>query len=83
MQTSRNRQQGLASVGADGVALHVTASFGIALLDPAVDALESVDRADQALTLAKAAGGNRMITWDPSVTTGVRLRRLEMKDVPG
>jgi len=74
---------GLTSVGADGVAFHVTASFGIALLDPAVDALESIDRADQALTLAKVAGRNRMITWDPSVTTGVRLRRLEMKDVPG
>jgi diguanylate cyclase (GGDEF) domain len=73
---------GLASVGPDGVALDVTASFGIALLDPEVDALESIDRADQALTLAKAAGGNRMITWDPSVTTGVRLRRLELKDVP-
>ena len=74
---------GLTSVGADGVAFQMTASFGIALLDPEVDALESVDRADQALTLAKAAGGNRMITWDPSVTTGVRLRRLEMKDVAG
>jgi hypothetical protein len=48
-----------------------------------VDALESIDRADQALTLAKAAGRNRMIAWDPSVTTGVRLRRLEMKDVQG
>jgi diguanylate cyclase len=74
---------GLASVGADGVAFPVTASFGIALLDPEVDALESIDRADQALTLAKAAGRNRMIAWDPSVTTGVRLRRLEMKDVQG
>ena len=29
---------GLTSVGADGVAFHVTASFGIALLDPEVDA---------------------------------------------
>lgn len=73
--------RGLTSVGADGIAFHVTASFGIALLDPEVDALESIDRADQALTLAKAAGRNRMITWDPSVTTGVRLRRLEAKDV--
>jgi predicted signal transduction protein with EAL and GGDEF domain len=61
----------------------VTASFGIALLDPDVDALESIDRANQALTLAKTAGRNRMIVWDPSVTTGVRLRRLEMKHVPG
>ena len=75
--------RGLASVGADGVAFHVTASFGFALLDRDVDALESIDRADQALTLAKAAGRNRMITWDPSVTTGVRLRRLEIKDVEG
>ena len=60
----------------------MTASFGIAMLDPEVDALESIDRADQALTLAKAVGRNRMIIWDPSVTTGARLRRLEMKDVP-
>jgi hypothetical protein len=48
-----------------------------------VNPLESIDRADQALTLAKAAGRNRMITWDPSITTGVRLRRLEVKDVQG
>jgi diguanylate cyclase (GGDEF)-like protein len=72
---------GLTSVGADGVVFQNTASFGMALLDPEVDALESVDRADQALTLAKVAGGNRVITWDPSVTTGVRLRRLELKDI--
>jgi diguanylate cyclase (GGDEF)-like protein len=75
--------RGLTSVGTDGVEFQMTASFGIAMLDPEVDALESIDRADQALTLAKAAGRNRMITWDPSVTTGVRLRRLEMKDVEG
>jgi diguanylate cyclase len=74
---------GVAAVGADGVAFPVTASFGIALLDPEVDALESIDRADQALTLAKTAGRNRVIVWDPSVTTGVRLRRLEFKDVEG
>jgi diguanylate cyclase (GGDEF)-like protein len=72
---------GLVSAGADGVAFRMTASFGVALLDPQVDALESVDRADQALTLAKVAGRSRMIAWDPSVTTGVRLRRLEAKDV--
>ena len=74
---------GLTSVRANGVAVQVTASFGMALLDPEVDALESVDRADQALTLAKVGGGNRMIIWDPSVTTGVRLRRLEIKNVEG
>jgi diguanylate cyclase (GGDEF)-like protein len=71
---------GLMSIGADGVAARRAASFGIALLDPEVDVLESIDRADQALTLAKAAGGNRMITWDPSITTGVKLRRVAIKD---
>ena len=74
--------RGLRSIGDDGAAVHLTASFGIAMLDPDVDALESVDRADQALTLARTAGRNRMIVWDPSVTTGVRLRRLDVKDVP-
>ncbi len=74
---------GVASAGAEAVATPVTASFGIALLDPEVDALESIDRADQALTLARTAGRNRVIVWDPSVTTGVRLRRLELKDVEG
>jgi diguanylate cyclase len=73
--------RGLTLAGADGATVNMTASFGIAMLDPDVDALESLDRADQALTLAKTAGRNRMITWDPSVTTGVRLRRLEAKDV--
>lgn len=72
----------LTAIGADGAAGEVTASFGIALLDPLVDTMESIDRADQALTLAKTAGGNRIIVWDPSVTTGVRLRRLDLKDVP-
>jgi diguanylate cyclase (GGDEF)-like protein len=75
--------RGLSSIGADGIQCQMTASFGIAMLDPEVDALVSVDRAEQALTLAKAAGRNRMITWDPSVTTSVRLRRLEIKDVEG
>jgi diguanylate cyclase (GGDEF)-like protein len=75
--------RGLTSVGAEGIAFPMTASFGISMLDPEVDALESIDRADQALMLAKALGHNRMITWDPSVTTGVRLRRLEVKDVDG
>jgi diguanylate cyclase len=74
---------GVASAATDGIAVPVTASFGIALLDPEVDVLESIDRANQALTLAKAAGQNRVILWDPSVTTGVRLRRLEVKNVEG
>lgn len=73
----------LAPVAADGAPIRITASFGVALLDPDVDVLESIERANQALTLAKAAGRNQIIRWDPSVTTGVRLRRIEVKDVSG
>ena len=49
--------------------------------DPDINAEESVERADQALLLAKTAGGNRAISWDPSVTTGVRLPRLQLDDI--
>jgi diguanylate cyclase len=70
----------LASLGAGGAAFQVSASFGVASLDPNVEVLESIDRADQALTLAKTAGRNQIICWDPSVTTGVRLRRLEVRN---
>jgi diguanylate cyclase (GGDEF)-like protein len=72
--------QRLMIMGADGAALRVTASFGIALLDPEVGVVDSIDRAEQALLLAKAAGGNRSISWDPSITTGPRLRRLTVVD---
>jgi diguanylate cyclase len=70
--------EGLSLVLADGTQLQVTASFGLAALDPAVDVLESIDRADQALMLAKTAGRNRLICWDPSVTTGAKLKRLDL-----
>jgi len=69
--------------GPGGNALQVTASFGIALLDPEVSVEDSIERADQALMLAKAAGRNRAISWDPAVTTGTRLRRLEIQDIAG
>jgi diguanylate cyclase (GGDEF)-like protein len=69
--------------GPDGTAMQVTASFGIALLDPEVSVEDSIERADQALMLAKAAGRNRAISWDPAVITGTRLRRLEIHDIAG
>jgi diguanylate cyclase (GGDEF)-like protein len=68
------------AMGSGGMALCATASFGIALLDPDVSVEESVERADQALLLAKTAGTNRIISWDPSVTTGTRLPRLQIED---
>jgi PleD family two-component response regulator len=70
-------------VGPDGFALKLTASFGLASLDPEVKVEESIERADQALMLAKTAGRNRAISWDPSVTTGTRLRRLVLEDYKG
>jgi hypothetical protein len=48
------------------------------LLDPEVTVTESIDRADQALLLAKTAGRNRAISWDPSITTGKQLKRLKV-----
>jgi diguanylate cyclase len=52
-----------------GTAVKVSASFGLALLDPIVDVSVSIGRADQALLLAKAAGRNRSIAWDESAET--------------
>ncbi|MDH5273366.1 MAG: hypothetical protein OEY13_09855 [Gammaproteobacteria bacterium] len=65
----------------DGSGLSVTASFGLALLDPEVSIEESIERADQALLLAKTAGRNRAISWDERVTTSTRLPRLRMEDI--
>ena len=73
---------GLAA-GPDGTALQVSASFGLALLDPNVSVEESIQRADQALMLAKTAGRNRAISWDSTIATGKQLRRLEIDDIPG
>ena len=42
---------------------HVTASFGLALLDPHLPVEQSIARADKALYAAKARGRNRTITW--------------------
>jgi diguanylate cyclase (GGDEF)-like protein len=67
----------------DGLAIHATASFGLALLDPDVSVADSIERADQALLVAKTAGRNRAINWDSTVTTGTRLPRLQLEDFKG
>lgn len=72
-------QRQLFIAGADS-ALRLTASFGLALLDPEVRVEDSIDRAAQALLLAKTAGGNRAISWDSSVTTGRHLRYVQIDD---
>ncbi len=68
-------------VAGPSFALPLTASFGLALLDPDIRVEDSIDRAAQALLLAKTVGGNRAISWDSSVTTGTRWMRLEVHDV--
>ncbi len=52
-----------------GLPIRATASFGVTTLEPDLTAEESVDRADKALLVAKSAGRNRVVRWDPSVTT--------------
>lgn len=45
------------------VPLTVRASFGLTLLDPSVPVEQSIERADQALHDAKAAGRDRIAIW--------------------
>ena len=47
-----------------GPTVHMTASFGVALLDPACSVEESIGRADRALLAAKTAGRNRACVWE-------------------
>jgi diguanylate cyclase (GGDEF)-like protein len=65
----------------EGRRIRVTASFGVAPLEPDVPVEESIDRADKALLVAKAAGRNRAIAWDPSVTTGTITSKV-LEDDP-
>lgn len=47
--------------------IHITASFGLTLLDSDVQAGTSIDRADKALYAAKSAGRNYVRVWDSSM----------------
>jgi len=47
--------------------VRITASFGLALLDPEIPVGASIDRADKALYAAKAAGRNCVRIWDASM----------------
>lgn len=68
----------LVIAGSGGSMLRVTASFGIALLDPDVEVTVSIGRADQALLLAKTAGRNCVVRWDDTITTSTRWRRIDV-----
>ena len=47
--------------------LSITASCGVAALDPELSVEDSVDRADQAMYAAKSAGRNCSRAWDPTL----------------
>jgi len=65
--------------GAGAARIRISGSFGLAMLDPATSIEESVDRGDTALLLAKSAGRNRVVTWDPAVVTQRAFRRLDLE----
>ena len=52
----------------DDKPIFITASFGIALLDPDVRIEKSIDRADKAMFEAKTAGRNRVCVRDPLIS---------------
>jgi diguanylate cyclase (GGDEF)-like protein len=66
--------------GADGEPIQVTVSIGIAMLDPDLSVEQSIDRADKALLLAKAEGRNRVMVWDPGMTTTTVLEKMMAVD---
>lgn len=47
--------------------IHITASFGVALLDPDTPVETSIDHADKAMYAAKAAGRNCVRIWDAAM----------------
>jgi diguanylate cyclase (GGDEF)-like protein len=61
--------------GAAGEPLRLQASFGVTPLEPELTVEESIGRADKALLIAKAAGRNRVVCWDPATSTGAMLER--------
>jgi len=70
-------------VSEQGRPIHATASFGVALLEPDISVEESIDRADKALLMAKAAGRDRVVGWNPSIVTGTKLKWSPDDDAQG
>lgn len=48
---------------------HITASFGVTMLDPSLPVEQSLDRADKAMYAAKQAGRNCVKLWTPEFET--------------
>jgi diguanylate cyclase (GGDEF)-like protein len=50
-----------------GEPVHITASFGLSLLESGISVEQSIDRADKAMYAAKSLGRNRVHVWEPSL----------------
>lgn len=62
--------EGIAALGIDigeKEPVHISASFGLATLDPDTPVETTIDRADKALYAAKSAGRNCVRIWNPSM----------------
>ena len=46
---------------------HITASFGMTLLDPDASVADCIERADRATYATKQRGRNKTVIWDPSM----------------
>lgn len=63
-------RQGITEMAIDvgsGEPVHVTASFGLTLLESNISVEQSIDRADKAMYAAKSGGRNRVCVWEPSM----------------
>jgi diguanylate cyclase len=69
----RNGLRGMPVAKAGDKEIFVTASFGLAVLQPEVSVEDSIDRADRAMYEAKMAGRNCSRLWTPSLT----IRQLQ------
>ena len=61
-------RQGIAELAIDvdsGEPVHITASFGLSLLESGIPVEQSIDRADKAMYAAKSAGRNQVYVWQP------------------
>jgi diguanylate cyclase len=65
-----NLREGISSLNIDigrSEPIHITASFGLTILDPDTPVETTIDRVDKALYAAKAAGRNCVQIWNPSM----------------
>src|SRR5581483_11859697 len=63
--------RGVRRGGGRGLSFPITASFGVAALDPDGDPESLLRRCDRALYQAKRAGRDRVVVFDPAVDTAV------------